>query len=74
MLILVVPTDLPAIAKAQTGMNIDASSSSFKEYDIGIEHKLLCEDSQTNPRPVVPDNLQKAIFSTLHDMAHPARF
>ena len=45
-------------------------SSPYKEYDSGIECKLLCEDSQTNPRPVVPLKLQKFIFDSLHDLAH----
>ena len=63
------PIDLPAIARAQISMDIDASA--YKEYDIGIEQKLLCENSQTNPRPVIPDSLRKAIFSSLHALAHP---
>ena len=67
----IVAVDLPAIAKAQTHMIFENSTSSYKKYDIGIEQKLLCEDSQTNPRPVIPLSLQKAVFSTLHDMAHP---
>ena len=65
------PIDLPAIAKAQVTLDIVTLSSSFKEYDIGIECKLLCENSQTNPRPVIPICLRKAIFNSLHDIAHP---
>ena len=64
------PIDLPAIARQQDTENFDATP--YKSFPLG-ELWLYCETSQPNPRPVVPHEMRKAVFNSLHGLAHPGR-
>lgn len=65
--------DLPAIARTQRlDSTLPPESDTFKLFDIGLtDCQLLCETSYPNPRPVVPPELRKHIFSSIHSLAHP---
>ena len=54
--------DLVALAKAQTKMN---DLSIYKEYFLDKNDKIICEASQTNPRPVVPISHRRSFFCFL---------
>ena len=64
--------DLPAIASAQLeDSEIEDYSHRLKSYQIGKNCNILCDDSLSHPRPFVPVNMRKSIFSSLHNLAHP---
>jgi len=62
--------DLPTIAKAQ---NKEVSNYvNFKSFDIGLkDFPLFCDVSRPNPRPVIPSELRRKIFESLHSLCHP---
>ena len=71
--------DFPAMAKAQVGdsetQHLKTGSTSLQLVDLPLEgHNtltLLCDVSQGDPRPVVPEPFRRAVFHSIHDLAHP---
>jgi len=63
--------DLISIAKGQS--NLDLSASNFKTFDLSDGVKLVCEISNVNPRPYVPNDLRYPLYSFFHSLSHPGR-
>ena len=63
------PCHLSAIAKMQA--KEVGHYDKFKAFAIGIKDlPLFCETTQPNPRPVVPIELRRGIFDSLHSLCH----
>lgn len=72
------PVDLEVIAKTQDS---DPELAEFLKQETslhikrltipGSRNQLYCDVSTTTPRPLVPKNLRKQVFDSLHSLSHP---
>ncbi|CAH8456700.1 unnamed protein product [Dicrocoelium dendriticum] len=69
--------DLAAMAAAQQAdPDIDKlrRNTSLKLREVPLassEGTILCDVSQTSPRPVVPTSMRRLVFNALHNLSHP---
>lgn len=57
----------PELALVHTSL----TSLKFEFVEVSPGVRLLCDVSQTNPRPWVPSALRRTIFDSIHSTAHP---
>lgn len=73
------PPDLETLARSQKAdrelqdlKNSNNSSIVLKEVQVpGTLITLLCDTSQSRPRPYVPHGLRRQIFNAIHCLSHP---
>ena len=72
------PIDFEALVVAQQGddelQHLRTSDTSLRLEQVPIlnsNHTLLCDVSQGRPRPLIPHNLRRDIFNSLHALSHP---
>lgn len=49
----------------------DSSSLRIQSHPLSSGETILCDVSQTNPRPLVPQPFRRAVFDSLHNLSHP---
>ena len=65
-------TDLPAIAKMQiTDEEIKEYSEKLTDFPLQKDLSIKCDTSTYHPRPFIPHQLRKSIYSNLHNLSHP---
>ena len=72
------PIDFEALAVAQQGddelQQLRTSDTSLRLEQVPIlnsTHTLLCDVYEGRPRPLIPHNLRRDIFNSLHALSHP---
>lgn len=75
---LVQPVDLESLAQSQTTdselrqiLEDDTSLKLVKIAIPGTRTELFCDNSTQTPRPYVPTEQRKQVFSSLHSLSHP---
>ena len=66
-----VPTDLNAIAEAQSEDDEWKQFPQLKSLDLEEGKKIACDFSTIPPRPFVPSKLRAATILKLHNISHP---
>lgn len=70
--------DYIAFAKAQLDPEVQAyrtavTNLQLEDIEVGQSGiKLLCDTSQSSPRPIVPKSWQRKVFDMIHGLSHPS--
>jgi len=64
--------DVLALAQQENGLSLDRLPPSCRANPIASSNKtVLCDVSQSAPRPIVPPTLRREVFNSLHSLSHP---
>ena len=70
--------DFQAMAKAQPDIteiqDLQTADNTLNIAGVsipGCSYQLLSDASTGTPRPFVPENFQRTVFNSLHNLAHP---